>query len=230
MCLSALSQFLGGGTENRVSRIEHQYVAEKQKSAFFFPEHLRRECGDDGIRVAPTAGLESGFATGVVEESLPVPAILDGYLRQEEAARNSIFEENPVPADDHLFRADAPQWSESGDLDVCEGQLFSLQGGEAGILESGGDRVVPNRSPQRHDADHVTDTSSEPALDLESHEGAAKFVEDRVGGFRRGGREAVQATLNRLASEGQQKPGGGIVDGVIGWPGNHLYQDGIVTP
>jgi hypothetical protein len=76
-------------------------------SAFLFPKHLRRERGDYGVRVAPTAGLEPGFATGVIEECLPIPIELSCHLRQEEAARRPSFEQDPIPAHDHLVARDA---------------------------------------------------------------------------------------------------------------------------
>jgi len=180
--------------------------------------------------VAPAAGLESGFATGVVKEGHPIPAVLDGHLRQEEAARHALFEKNPIPANDHLVEIDAPKWGEGGDLDVRVGEFVSLQRGKPGVLEGGGYGVVPDRSPQRRDADHMTDTTSQSTIDLESHKRAAGLEEDRVVGFWRGEGSPAQATLNRLAGESEQKPGRGNVDRVLTRTGNHLYQDGIVTP
>ena len=76
----------------------------------------------------------------------------------------------------------------------------------------------------------MTDTTSEPTIDLEGHKGAARFEEYLVARLGRGEWFAVQVPLNRFACKREQKAGRGTVDGVFGGTGNHLYQDGIVTP
>lgn len=76
----------------------------------------------------------------------------------------------------------------------------------------------------------MTDTTSEPTIDLESHKGAARFEEFWVVRLGRGEGSAVQSTLNRLAGESEQKASRPNVDGVLGGSDIHLYQDGIVTP
>ncbi len=100
---------------------------------------------------------------------------------------------------------------------------------KTGVLKGGGDGVVPDRPPQRRDADHMTDTTSEPTVDLEGHKGASRFEEFWVVRLGRGKGFSLQATLDRLAREREQKAGRVTVDGVLGGTGNHLYQDGIVT-
>ncbi len=82
-------------------------------SKFVFAKHLSRKGGNDRVRVAPAAGLEPGFATGVIEKGLPIPAELHCHLRQEEASRHAPFEQNPIPADHHVVVFDAPQGCES---------------------------------------------------------------------------------------------------------------------
>jgi hypothetical protein len=75
----------------------------------------------------------------------------------------------------------------------------------------------------------MTDTPSEAAVDLERHEGSARFEEHLV--VRLGGGEGfpVQATSNRLTCEREQKSGRVIVDRVLETARIHPYQDGIVT-
>ncbi len=195
-----------------------------------FSKNLRREDGNDGVGMAPTTGLEAGLAARVIEKGVPIPAVLYCHLRQKEAARRPAFEEDSVPADDNSVEIDPPQRRQSGDLDVRVGKFINLQWPKTGVLEGGGDGVVPNRSPQRRDADHMADTTSEAAVDLEGHKGAARFEKRWIGRLGRGEGIPVQATVNRLTCESEQKPGRRIVDGVLGGTGNHLSQDGIVTP
>lgn len=112
---------------------------------------------------------------------------------------------------------------------MCVGKFVSLHWGKTGVLEGGGYRVVPDRSPQRRDADHMADTPTESTFDLESYKSAAGFEEFLVVRLGRGEGGAVQTTLNRLAGEREQKAGRVTVDGVLGGTDIHLYQDGIVT-
>jgi len=198
-------------------------------SKLVLAKYLRRERGDDRVRVAPAAGLDPCFATGVIEKGLPVPAKLHCHLRQEEAARHAPFEQDPIPADDHVVEFDAPEGCESGDLDMGVEQFVRPHRFKTGVLKGGGDGVVPDRLPQRRDADHMTDTTSEPTVDLEGHEGAARFEEKLVVRLWRGKGFSIQATLDRFACEREQKAGRVTVDGGLGGTGNHLYQDGIVT-
>ncbi len=87
-------------------------MTRKRKSVFVFSEHLRGEDRYDGVRVTPATGFEPSFATGVIEESLAIPAILGCHLRQEEPTRKPTFEQNPVPADDNSVEIDAPEGCE----------------------------------------------------------------------------------------------------------------------
>jgi len=177
-----------------------------------FAKHLSRKGGNDRVRVAPAAGLEPGFATGVIEKGLPIPAELHCHLRQEEASRHAPFEQNPIPADHHVVEFDAPQRCESGDLDVGVEQFVRPHWFKTGVLEGGGDGVIPDRSPQRRDADHMTDTTSESTVDLEGHKGASRFEEFWVVRLARGKGFSIQTTLDRLAGEREQKSGRVTVD------------------
>ena len=205
-------------------------MVKSQNSEIFLSEHLRGENRYGGVVVTPAAGLEPCFATGVVEEGLPIPAVLRCHLRQEEAACRPALEQNPIPTDDYLVKIDALEGSESGDLDVRVVHLVCLQRVKTRVLEGGGDGVVADCSPQRRDANHMTDTTSESAIDLESHKDAARFEEFWVVRLGRGKGSAVQLAQNRLACEHEQKAGPVTVDGVLGGTDIHHYQDGILTP
>ena len=61
----------------------------------------------DRVRMTPATGFEPSFTTGVIEEGLPIPTKLCCHLRQEEAARQTALEQNPIPADDYLTEIDA---------------------------------------------------------------------------------------------------------------------------
>lgn len=122
-------------------------MTRKRKSVFLFSENLRGEGRYDGVGVTPAAGLEPGFATRVIEKRLPIPAVLRCHLRQEETARRPSLEQNPIPTDDYFAKIDALKRSESGDLDVRVVYLVGLQRVKTGVLEGGGDGVVPHGSP-----------------------------------------------------------------------------------
>ena len=100
---------------------------------------------------------------------------------------------------------------------------------ESGILECSGNRVVPNGSPERRDANHVADASSEPPVNLEGHKGATMLEKDLSGWIGRGEWVSNQARLNSLASQPEQKLSRLKIDRVPWLVGIHLSQDGIVT-
>ncbi len=165
--------------------------------------------------MTPATGFEPGFTTGVIEKGLPIPTKLCCDLRQEEAARQTAFEQNPIPANDYLMEIDALDGRESRDLDVRRKHLVCLQRVKTRVLEGGGDRVVPDRPPQRRDADHMTDTTSKPTLNLESYKGASRIQELLVARFGRGEGYSVQAALDRFACQREQKSGCFPVDRVL---------------
>ena len=133
-------------------------------------EDLCRECGDGGVRVSPAAGLEPGLAAGVVEEGLPIPAVLDRDLRQEKAAGGAPLDEDAVATDSHLRRRGSAKRREDGDLDPHVLELAGCEGWESGVFERSGDGVVPHRSPQRRHADHMTDAAAEHTVDFQCDE------------------------------------------------------------
>ena len=165
--------------------------------------------------MTPATGFEPGFTTSVIEESLAIPTKLRCHLRQEEAAGQTALEQNPIPAYDYLTGIDALEGRKSRDLNVRREHLVRLQRVKTRVLEGGGDRVVPDRPPQRRDADHMTDTTSKPTLNLESYKGASRFQEFLVARLRRGEGYSVQAALNRFACQREQKSGCFPVDRVL---------------
>ena len=165
--------------------------------------------------MTPATGFEPGFATGVIEEGLPIPTKLCCHLRQEEAARQTALEQNPIPADDYLTEIDALEGRESRDLDVGREHFVCLQRVKTRVLEGGGDRVVPDGSPQRCDADNMTDTTSKPTLYFESYKGASRFQEFLVARVGRGEGYSVKAALDRFACQREQKTGCFPVDRVL---------------
>jgi len=201
----------------------------EQNSGFFFAKHLGREDRNDGVRVPPATVFESGFPTGVIEECFSIPAKFRSNLRQEEATCQPALQQNPIPPDDYLVEIYALEWRESGYFDVHVVYLFWLQWAKAGVLEGSGNCVVPDRSPQWRDADHVTDTPSKPTFDLESYKGTSRFEEFLVARLGRRQGFSVAAALDRFACQREQKTGRVPGDREVGGILSHLSQDGIVT-
>jgi len=120
--------------------------------------------------VTPATGFESGFAAGVVEEGLEIPAQLDRDLGKQQPAGSASLDEYAVAAHDHILDSGWAEGRECGDFYPHMRELVESELWEAGIIEGSGESIVPYRPPQWRHADHVADAAAQTAADLESDE------------------------------------------------------------
>ena len=129
--------------------------------------------------MAPATGLESGFAAGVVEEGFAVPAVLDRDLRKEQTSGSAPLDEDTMETHNHVFgRGDAKR-REDRDFYPHVLKLVEGEWREAGVVEGGGESIVPYRAPKRCYTDDVTDAAAQPAVDLEGDERSSGLKQDR---------------------------------------------------
>jgi hypothetical protein len=81
--------------------------------------------------------------TEALQERLPVPALLDGYLWKKQSEGGLCVQKETVGADDHFFRPDRPWSSESADLETESWKLVTGYGSKAGVVQRRGHRDVP---------------------------------------------------------------------------------------
>jgi hypothetical protein len=128
--------------------------------------------------MVPAAGLEPGLTTGVVEESLAVPAELDRDLREEQTSGSAPLDEDAMVTHNHVFGRGGAKRREDRDLYPHMRKLVESEWREAGVLERGSDGIVPYRPPQRRYADYVTNAAAQPTVDLEGDERSSDLKQD----------------------------------------------------
>jgi len=111
----------------------------------------------------------------VVEESLAVPAELYRDLGEEQTSGSAPLDEDAMVTHNHVFDRGGAKRREDRDLYLHMRKLVESEWWEAGVLERGGDGIVPYRPPQRGHTDHVANTAPKDPVDLEGDERSSWF-------------------------------------------------------
>jgi len=131
--------------------------------------------GLDGCGFAPGIQGQISFAAGLLQKSLPVPTMFDGYLGKQEAAASALGDDQSVAPDFHCLGMNWKQKGKHAQGNLQFESLLLCHRHETGIFESSGPGRFGHSAIQRRDRQRIADASSKFAMKF------AGYISLRIG-------------------------------------------------
>jgi hypothetical protein len=178
--------------------------------ACFFRKDLASESEKFDACIAPGIQRQMRFAAGFLKESLGTEAVLDGNLREQQAALISPRNQQAVAADLDFAGTNRGGWGEQRNFDLQNGYFVGADRGESRVLRSSADGATNDTVAQGLVRFGYTNTATQAMADAKSDENAAALGKNPIDGNLLRKNLLRNGFNDRVAREAQQGPPVGL--------------------